>query len=62
MASLNTMVKRVAGLAGTGDLSAWEERFVKNVVAQTANGDNTTSLSENQVDVLERLFDKHFAG
>lgn len=60
MASINNMVKKVGGLADTKDLSEWENRFVKNIVAQTGNGDNTTSLSENQVDVLERLHDKHF--
>jgi len=62
MASLNNMVKRVAGLQGTGDLSEWEERFVASVLASTQGGDNTTSLTEKQIDVLERLFDKHFAG
>lgn len=62
MASLNTMVKRVGGMVDTKDLTKWENGFVKNVVAQTGNGDNTTSLTENQVDVLERLFDRHFAG
>ncbi|MBT2299218.1 hypothetical protein J7E70_01955 [Variovorax paradoxus] len=60
MASLNTMVKRVAGLADTKDVTDWENRFIKNVVAQTHEGDNTTSLSENQIDVLERLHDRHF--
>ena len=61
MASLNVMVKKVAGLADTRDLTPWENRFVKNIVAQTDNGDNTSSLSENQVDVLERIYDRHFA-
>lgn len=61
MASLNTMVQRVGGMVDTKDLTEWENRFVKNIVAQTGNGHNTTSLSENQVDVLERIYDKHFA-
>lgn len=61
MASLNTMVKRVAGLAGTKDVTDWENRFIHNVVRQTHDGDNTTSLTENQVDVLERLYERHFS-
>jgi hypothetical protein len=61
MASLNAMVKKVAGLAGTKDVTPWEDRFIQNIVAQTHNGDNTASLTENQVDVLERLHDRHFA-
>ena len=61
MASLNTMVKKVAGLADTRDVSDWENRFIKNVVAQTHNGDNTTSLTEGQIDVLEHLHERHFS-
>lgn len=62
MASLNTMVKRVAGLADTRDVTDWENRFIKRVVEQTGNGTNTTSLTEKQVESLERLHDKHFEG
>lgn len=62
MASLNTMVKRVAGLQGTRDLNDWEEKFVANVVAQTRGGDDTTSLTERQITSLERIFEKHFSG
>lgn len=61
MASLNTMVRKVAGMADTKDLTAWENKFVKNIVAQTDEGNNTSSLTENQVDVLERIYDRHFA-
>lgn len=61
MASLNTMVKRIAGLADTKDVSDWENQFVKSVVEKTSNGDNTTSLTEKQIDALERLHNKHFA-
>jgi hypothetical protein len=61
MASLNTMVKKVAGLSDTKDVTEWESRFIRNVVAQTHNGDNTTSLTEGQIDVLERLHDRHFS-
>lgn len=62
MASLNAMVKRVAGLQDTTDVNDWENQFIKSVVEKTQNGDNTTSLTENQIDVLEGLFEKHFAG
>ena len=61
MASLNTMLKKVAGLTDTKDVTDWENRFVKSVVEQTHNGDNTTSLTEGQIDVLERLYDRHFS-
>ena len=62
MASLNNMVKRCAGLIGTKDVSDWEDEFLQSVHRQTKEGDNTTSLTEKQIDVLERIHDKHFSG
>jgi len=61
MASLNTMVKRVAGLQGTGDVSEWEDEFITSLLSKTRNGDDTTSLTEKQIDVLERIFNKNFS-
>jgi hypothetical protein len=61
MASLNNMVKAVAGLQDTKDVTDWENKFIKSVVEKTCNGDNTTSLTEKQIDVLESLHEKHFA-
>lgn len=54
------MVKQCAGLVGTDDLSVWEEEFMFSVLEQTKQGDNTTSLTEKQIDVVESIFDKHF--
>jgi hypothetical protein len=54
-------VKRIAGLLGTKDLTDWEHRFVESVVKQTRGGDDTTSLTDKQLDVVERIFTKHFA-
>ena len=62
MASLNTMVRAVSGLQDTTDVSDWENQFITSVVEKTKNGDNTTSLTEKQIDVLQSLHDKHFAG
>lgn len=61
MASLNTQVKHVAGLVGTPDVNPWEETFITSIVRQTENGKDTSSLTEKQVDVLERLYERHFA-
>ena len=36
--------------------------FVKSLLNQTAQGDNTSSLTERQVERLEELHNKHFAG
>jgi hypothetical protein len=59
--SINTMVRKCAGLIDTRDVSDWENRFLKNVNQLTGGGDNTSGLSENQVGRLEEIYDKHFA-
>lgn len=61
MASLNTMVKKCAGLVDTTDVSDWENQFLKSVAEKTGEGNNTTSLTEKQIVVLERIYGKHFA-
>ena len=60
MASLNTMVKKCSGLLGTNDVNAWEDKFLSDLCERTNDGDNTTSLSEKQIGVLERIYKKHF--
>ena len=61
MTTLNTMVKRVAGLQGTKDVSDWEDQFIASIVQKTREGEDTSGLSERQITALERLFEKHFA-
>jgi len=62
MTSIGTMIKRISGLHGTRDLTAWENSFVGKIVEQTRNGDQTASLFPNQVEKIEEIHDKHFAG
>lgn len=62
MASINSLVKRLAGLVDTTDVTDWENQFIKSILAKTSNGDNTTSITEKQLDVIERIHDKHFVG
>lgn len=62
MASLNNMVKKCSGLLGTHDVNGWEEKFLSDICERTGDGDNTTSLTEKQIEVLERIYGKHFAG
>ena len=61
MTTLNTMVKRVSGLQGTHDVSDWEDEFIASIVEKTRGGDDTSRLPEKQIEVLERIFRKHFA-
>lgn len=62
MASLNVMVKKCAGLIGTKDVTDWEDDFLTSIAKQTKEGDDTTKLSEKQIDVIQRIHDKNFEG
>ena len=62
MTSLNTQVRRVSGLLDTKDLSDWEQDFVSSISQQTKEGNNTSSLTDKQIECLERIHSKHFAG
>lgn len=58
--SLGAMVKRLAGLVDTRDISDWENQFIKSVLKATRLGDDTRSLTDKQIDVLERIHRAHF--
>lgn len=56
--SVKVMLEQIAGMLGTADLTEWETSFVES--AQRYASD-TTHLSEKQVEVIERIWRKHFA-
>jgi hypothetical protein len=60
--SIGTMIEKLDGLRDTKDLSPWENEFVTSVLNRylVAKKD-TRHLTENQVRVIERLHNKHFA-
>ncbi len=62
MISIGTMIKRIEGLCGTKDVSEWESSFIASVVERTLSGARTTGLSAKQVEIVERIYNKHFAG
>jgi hypothetical protein len=59
--STNTMIARLEGCLGTGDLTDWEEQFVQSLVDRKEAG-QVLKLTERQVETLDRLHAKHFAG
>lgn len=64
MLSTYQKIKKIAGLVDTSDLTPWENQFVKDIEAkadQAANSGQVTSLSDKQLDVIERIHSKHFA-
>lgn len=60
MTSITAMILMLDGCLGTGDLTAWEEEFVRSLL-ERKRARTLTTLSENQVEALERLWRKHFA-
>ena len=67
--SVGTMIEQIDGLRGSTDmlrkepdLTEWEEGFVTSVVAKyKATGKDSTTLSDKQVAIVERIWRKHFA-
>jgi hypothetical protein len=55
------MIKTIAGMLGTGDLSTWGQSFVRSVAGQSNQGADTSNLSDKQVETVEVIFRKHFA-
>lgn len=58
--STAVMTEKLSGLLGTDDLNAWEHDFVESCQRRLEAG-QIISLSENQVEVLERLHSRYFA-
>lgn len=56
------MIQRISGLADTVDVNEWENRFIKDMVRKSHDGKVTTHLSGKEVEKIEQIFDKHFAG
>lgn len=60
MKSLGAMVKQLAGMLGTDDLSEWETGFVRSVYDQTGEGQDTAFLNAKQAETVSRIYKKHF--
>lgn len=62
MASLGTMIEQLDGLRDTTDLTKWESDFVTSILDRyLAAKKDTRSLSVKQVEIIERIWSKHFA-
>lgn len=60
--SIGTMIEQLDGLRDTDDLSEWEQGFVTNILERyLTSGKDTRWMSSKQVDVVERIWRKHFA-
>lgn len=60
MQSIMVKLVKLSGLIDTKDVTDWENEFLKNVSAKV-EGSDTMMLTGKQVEVLERIYSKHFA-
>lgn len=60
--SVGNQIRRLDGLLGTDDLSEWEQKFVADIALSTQTGALTVGLTDAQVEKIEEIFSKHFAG
>lgn len=61
LVSIGTKIKQVTGLVGTKDVSPWEDRFLQSIGRTTGDGEHTLALTEKQIEVIDRIWEKHFA-
>ena len=60
--SLGTKIEQLDGLRDTKDLSEWENGFVTSILERyLIAGRDTRMLTGKQVDVIERIWGKHFS-
>jgi hypothetical protein len=61
MVSIGTKIKQLYGLCGTRDLNAFENSFVSDLYTQTQWATKTEWVTEKQIAVIDRLYERHFA-
>jgi hypothetical protein len=60
--SIGAMIEQIDGLRDTDDLSEWEQGFATNIIERYLLADKDTRwMSSKQVDIVERIWRKHFA-
>lgn len=57
MVSIQTQIKKLSGLLGTKDITPWESQFITDMLDFL---DNTTVLTDRQVEIIFKIYSKHF--
>lgn len=62
MTSIGTMIIRISGL-GSNEVTDWEYNFIRSIVEKYNACDKSKAmeLSGKQIEIIERIHDKHFA-
>lgn len=59
--SIGTKIKQIYGLVGTSDLSRWENSFADDLWIKTQCGMKTEWVTDKQISVIDRIYERHFA-
>ena len=61
MKSIGQMLEIIDGLRGTKDVNEWEEKFISSCISTYGDKKLSSHLSSKQVEIIERIYSKHFA-
>ncbi len=60
MKSIGSMIKQLAAMVGTDDLTEWENEFVASVSFRSKIGTETRLLTPKQAEIIPNIYRKHF--
>jgi hypothetical protein len=58
--STQNMIEKLSGMIGTNDLTGWEDKFVRDMYRKFEKK-AISQLTDSQIEVIENLYNKHFA-
>lgn len=58
--SIGKMVKSLLEMIGTGELTTYDQSFIRSAAEQSNQGADTSRLSDKQVEIVDTIFRKHF--
>jgi hypothetical protein len=63
MVSIGTMIEQIGGLVDTKDLTPFEQQFAASILEKYLRANkNTQGFSDKQVEIVESIWSKSFAG
>ena len=61
MKTIAMKIEQLDGLTDTADVTPWENAFITSIVSRMRPDKDTRWISDKQVDIIERIWEKHFA-
>ena len=61
MKTIAMKIEQLDGLTDTADVTPWENAFITSIVSRMRPDKDTRWISDKQVEIIERIWGKHFA-